>query len=126
MTLLAWMENLIPNNVLFENSYVLNLRIEPYVLDVSMDFVLTSSHPAYSLPKLGEQECYKRGRIQIKKFQSLFWKASEIKPSRDAIGEIDYGNLDEFANESGKWQLSGDWGTIEIEGGELEISFEEK
>src|ERR1039457_3371606 len=117
---------MIPSDLFFENSYVLNLQIEPYVLDVSMDFVLTLNHPAYSLPKPGEQECYKRGRIQITKFQKLTWQASGWKPAIDATGEKDYGNLDEFVNEAGKFRLSGDWGTIEIEGGELEIFLEEK
>jgi hypothetical protein len=110
-------------HVLLESSYVLQIRLSPYNLELRMDFVLTPEHPKYSSPDAAKQECYKRGHIQIMGFRRVTWEASGYKPSYDATGELDFGNLDLFTYSNGVWEVSGDWGVIRVDGGDLAVSF---
>jgi hypothetical protein len=114
----------IPTDILFESSYVLGIRIEPYTLTVIMDFVLTPEHPLYAAPKQGEQECYVKGRICIGRFEKVTWTATGFVPSCDTEGEYDHGNLDEFVYENGVWRLACDAGVIELIGGTLSVLIE--
>jgi hypothetical protein len=114
--------NEVPTNILFSSSYVLALRIEPYFLELKMDFALAPEHPRYLAPSGREQECYARGRLLFQGFRKVDWTATGNLPSHDATGEVDFGSLDKFAQVEGGWQLSGDFGTIGLEGGNLAIN----
>lgn len=111
----------IPDNLHFGGSYVLNIEVKPYAFRLDMDFALTPRHPEYKAPSSMEQECYRRGTLVIDGFKKFLWAASGIRPSRDANNENDYGNLDSFVFSEGNWKISGDWGVVEIEKGELSI-----
>jgi len=117
--------NQIPTNILFSSSYVLALRIEPYFLELKMDFALTPEHLAYITPSSREQECYARGRLLLQGFLNIEWTATGNLPSHDAAGEVDFGSLDEFVQVGGGWLLSGDFGSIRLEGGDLAISLDD-
>ncbi|MFL5328333.1 MAG: hypothetical protein ACJ8C4_05420 [Gemmataceae bacterium] len=110
------MINRLPQDVIFEESYVLEIRIEPYVLLLEMVFALASDHPDYVAPKENERLCLKKGRIRIQDFQRLVWTSFGIKPGSDLTGEIDYGNLDGIRCVEDTWHLEGDWGIIECKG----------
>ena len=114
----------IPTNIRFDESYVLELRLEPYRLFLRMDFALGSSHPKYAAPDSDERECFRRGSIEIANFHKATWHASGIRTTHDATGEIDFGRLDEFAVSGEVWQLTGDWGVIELEGGKLSLTID--
>ncbi len=114
----------IPQDILFESSYVLALTVLPYTLTLRMDFALTPEHPLYTPPNPNEQECYVRGTISITGFERLTWETTGILPSRDAEGESDHGNLDEFTREHGRWTLACDAGVIKVVGGTLSISLD--
>lgn len=101
-----------------EDSYVLRISIEPYRLELRMDFALTPAHPWYELPRAGEQECYRKGVLRVVNFEAVVWRASNLKPSIDATGELDYGCLDEMIEIEGSLKLRGDWGEIEVTGGQ--------
>jgi hypothetical protein len=114
----------VPGDIAFEDSYVLGLHVTPYALTLQMDLVLTPEHPSYSPPKSNEWACFKRGTIRIEGFRRIQWYATGTAPARDASGETDWGCLDEFKTENGKWRLAGDWGTIDLEGGHLTLAIE--
>lgn len=109
----------IPDNVVFANSYVLGLRIEPYAVFLRMDFVLSPSHPQYRPPPPNESACFRRGTLTIKGFKRLTWEATNVPPARDADAELDWGCLDVFRRTSEGWYLEGDWGNIVVESGDL-------
>lgn len=112
------------SHLILEDSYVLGISIEPYRLEFLMDFVLAPEHPHYQAPAAGEQECFRRGVIRIVDFRTIVWRASNLRPSTDASGELDYGFLDEFEIEEGLATFRGDWGEIEVEQGRLVVGFE--
>jgi len=114
----------IPAGISFEGSYVLKLEIAPYSLTLAMDFELLPEHPAYSHPQSGERGCFRHGTLKIVKFSKLTWNASGLAPATDANQEIDWGCLDEFSGSNCGWNLAGDWGAINIEGGALEIALD--
>jgi len=113
--------NQIPEDIAFGQSYVLDLRITPYQVECRMDFELLPSHPRYCNPMKRERACFKKGSIRISGFTELTWVASGFAPATDARREVDWGCLDEFAASDGCWRLAGDWGNIEIKGGNLEL-----
>jgi len=117
--------NQVPTNILFSSSYLLALRIEPYFLELKMDFALTPEHPRYIAPGGREQECYARGRLLLQGFVNIEWTATGNIPSHDATGEVDFGTLDEFVQIGGFWQLSGDFGSMRLEGGNLAINLDD-
>lgn len=114
----------IPRGILFEDSYVLAIGVEPYRVVLAMDFVLTPEHPMYRPPRAGERACFRRGRIEIGKFRCISWDATGFGPSTDAKGEMDFGLLDELAKIEDTWRLSGDWGELVVSGGEMSISID--
>jgi hypothetical protein len=111
----------IPADIVFSESYVLGLSVEPYLVRLLMDFVLAPEHPSYAHPRVNEQECYRRGEIRVRGFRRVTWDARGILPSHDSSGEFDFGNLQEPRRVGDPLRLSGDWGTISIVGGEFHI-----
>lgn len=112
-------------HIFLENSYVLGIAVEPYRIEFRMDFVLTPTHPNYVPPPATEQECYRRGVICIEGFRALAWRASNTRPSIDKDGELDFDCLDEFVMKDGSTLFGGDWGEIEVEGGEMIVRLDE-
>lgn len=115
---------LLPDGIVFEDSYVLGIRVEPYCVVVAMDFVLKPEHPMYRPPRADERSCFREGRIDIRGFERISWDASGYSPSTDARGEQDFGSLDEFTKVGDAWRLSGDWGDLVVSGGEMLVSID--
>ena len=113
------------SHLVLEDSYVLGIVIEPYHVTFMMDFVLAPQHPDYSPPPRDESECYRRGTLRIVDFQTVSWRAANLKPSIDATGEKDYGHLDHVSFEGDLISLRGDWGDIDISGGRLLVLLDE-
>lgn len=114
----------LPNGILFEDSYVLAISVEPYRVVCAMDFLLTPEHPMYCAPRIGERACFRRGRIEIGNFRRILWDATGYTASTDANGEVDFGTLDDFVEIGDAWKLSGDWGDLVVSGGEISISID--
>ena len=101
-------------HVYLEDSYVLAILASLAYLRFDMDVVLCPGHPAYSAPRDGEQYCYRNGRLEFEGIQSVEWIELRIRPSIDASGDVDFGNIDLFTHESGRFELTGDWGSVRI------------
>lgn len=97
-----------------EDSYVLGFdESEPGRLAFSLLLVLTSKHPLYSAPKLGEQYCYRKGMLTFEKVNALHWARRSFTPTHDADGELDFGNIDIFEIEpERRYCLEGEWGQV--------------
>lgn len=107
--------------IALESSFVLGIQIEPYAATFSMDFALTPEHPLFRTPPTSEQECFRRGELVFKPFREVRWKSSGLSSSIDANAEVDFGNLDELLKTDTGWRLGGEWGVIEIAGGEISV-----
>lgn len=111
-------------HVYLEDSYVIDLRVEPQLGEISLLVVLTEQHPAYTPPQPGEQYCYRKGLLRFTNVERVLWIEKSLIPYTDAKGDVDYGNIDEFFLEGECYYISGDWGKLEIKSSPptLEIS----
>jgi hypothetical protein len=111
--------------VVLEESYVLAIRAEPGVVSLDMDFVLTTNHPAYTPPPRSEAECFRRGVLRLTGVERLRWDGQGRPAALDASGEIDFGHVDSFEWENGRFVLAGDWGLIDADAQGVEASLAE-
>lgn len=97
-----------------EDSYLTGVRENAAEISFDLLFVLTEAHSEYQPPVLGEQYCYKHGRIIFEEIATIEWLRRELKPSTDPDGSVDYGNIDSFYNHHGIFELEGEWGKVRI------------
>jgi len=83
-------------NVYLEDSYVLDIRIKPYVVEFFLLVVLTEQHPLYGTPPATEQYCYRQALLQFTNVERVTWIMKSLVQYTDAEGNVDYGNIDEF------------------------------
>jgi hypothetical protein len=111
------------SEIYLEDSYVVGLNETSNSIEFLMDLALREKHPFYIPPKADEQYCFKKGKIIFPDVKNITWKEKSFMPSKDADGEIDYGNIDSFVFENGKYNLTGGWGEVLIESGTPKIIF---
>ncbi|WNC69089.1 hypothetical protein RI845_02785 [Thalassotalea nanhaiensis] len=77
----------------------------------------------YYPPKKDEYTCYRNALISFENITSITGLLSKesVKPSTDADGSIDYGNIDTLTVLEDKFELIGDFGKVEINGGALKF-----
>ena len=100
--------------VYLEDSYVLDIQINPSSVEFSLSVVLTEQHPLYEPPLPGERYCHRRGLLRFPNVERVKWLEKSMRPYTDATGTVDYGNIDEFYLADENYYLSGDWGSLEI------------
>lgn len=101
-------------NVYLEDSYVLSFNKTDSSVEIPIEAVLTETHPLYAPPLPGEQYCYRQMTIRFFLPQTYNFVLKKMTPIRDPDGSIDYGNIDEFFLENGKYYLNGEWGDLTI------------
>ena len=101
-------------HVYLEDSYVLDIQTEPDAVEISLETVLTESHPQYSDPLPNEQYCYRNGRICFQNAKRITWVKKSMIPTPDLVGPPDYENIDEFYFSEGSYHLNGGWGELDI------------
>lgn len=106
----------LPNfeNIFLEDSYVLDLLITPVKLTIDLEVVLTENHFLYRKPLPSEQYCCRKAKITFLNVEFVSWKEKIKQPYKDALGEIDYGNIDSFIFVDNTYKISGDIGELEI------------
>lgn len=107
--------------VYLEESYVLDIEAHPASLVVVLDLVLTVEHLDYRDPIDGEQYCYRRGSLTFGGISECRWSEQGRPPAVDATGERDYGNIDTFEWDNGRYILEGDWGHLDIRADQVEL-----
>lgn len=98
-----------------EDSFVLGLVEGSHDLCLSMELVLTPTHPDYRPPCRGTRHCYRAGAIRFAGVRSKQWLHRTFRPSADASGSVDYGSIDTFLFAAGVYYLEGIWGELRIE-----------
>jgi hypothetical protein len=107
--------------IVLEESYVLGVAAQPGELTFEVDFALTQEHPAYAPPPPSETECFRRGTLRFVGVERLVWEGQGAPPAIDASGESDFGHIDSFEWEDGRYVINGDWGRIEATAGAVEV-----
>lgn len=103
------------DQVYFEDSFVTGLIETGAELSFLLDLVLREGHPRYSPPKPDEQYCWRPAKLMFARPTLMRWEKREFRPTTDASGEVDYGNIDAMQIlEDGSYRLEGNWGIVVI------------
>ena len=111
-------------HVYLEDSYVLDVVARPGLVTFSLDVALTPEHELYEKPST-EQHSYRRAKMIFDGVRELVWNYDGYRPARDATGEIDWGNIDSFLVQDGRYSLEGDWGRMELVCENVDFNFDE-
>jgi hypothetical protein len=109
------------SHIYLEDSYVLDIIESDSELRFLLDIVLTEFHPDYHPPVSGEQYCYRKGELIFEETCAIQWLRKTRQVFRDANGEIDYGNIDVFYYEDGRYHIEGDWGSVMLSSESLQL-----
>ncbi len=104
-----------------EDSWVLGIKTDERSVEFRLELVLTPEHPAYHDPLPGERYCYRRAKVTIENPRSVRWVSVDMRPYRDATGEVDYGSIDAWSLEGDVSHIEGDWGELEVAGGNVRV-----
>ena len=106
----------------FEDSYVLAIEVHRSGATLTVDAVMSRSHPHVAPPKPGEQYAYERIALQFVDATSVRYEPSRIRPNLDPSGVPDLGNIDTFgASVDGTFRLEGEWGLLEFWGATVHV-----
>ena len=103
------------------DSFVLNWAQEAGLLRFELDASIWPGSEYYSKPVDEEYTCYRKATLMFKGVQSIVGlKSIESVPSTtDPGGSADFGNIETLSQTESGFQLSGDFGSVKITGGEL-------
>ena len=107
----------IPNfaDVLLEESWVLKIAETEDSLRFEMELVLTSNNPRFVPPGPDELYCTAMGDIEFWAITDRLWVKRTNLFSRDATGEIDFGNIDSLTFEGDTYVMFGDGGELRVQ-----------
>lgn len=106
-----------------EDSYVLEIVSTKEAIEFQIDFVLTHDHPSYRSPEPNEQYCYRKGKLKFANIRILNEFVQTSVQSVDSTGESDLGNIDSFVCLNHRYVLEGEWGKLDIESDEPEVTY---
>ena len=112
-------------DIVLEESYVLAITATPGQVVFKVDFVLTPDHPRYQPKRPDEFACFRRGELRFQDVKILYWTGQGAPPSEDPDGEIDYDHIENFEWEPACYQLHGDWGYMEVTGGDVQVTIDD-
>lgn len=103
------------------DSFVLSWAHEDNQLSFELEASIWSESKHYSKPQNGEYTCYRKATLKFTKVQSINGlKSIRLVPSTtDPDGSTDYGNIETLSQTESGFNLSGDFGSVNIIGGEL-------
>ena len=103
------------------DSFVLGWVQESDLLRFELEASIWPESNYYSKPIAGEYTCYRKATLIFKDFQRIVGlKSIELVPSAtDPDGTVDFGNIETLSETENGFQLSGDFGSVNIIGGEL-------
>lgn len=107
-----------------EDSYVLGISEEEEIITFYVEAVLTEKHPLYKAPNEDEQYCYKRGRIVFENIKERNWVSRSQLEFVDSESDADLGNIDSLKLDNNRYNLSGDWGELELDCPQIKVLFD--
>jgi hypothetical protein len=110
-------------NIYFEDSFVLGIDELPNKIIFTVNAALLEKHQLYTPPNPKEYHCCKKIRIIFSGLKKINWNDKDMRPSIDAAGVIDYGNIDTFQHKQEGYYLEGDFGTMIIESDKPTIEY---
>jgi hypothetical protein len=100
-------------SIYLEDSYVLDIRTNSCI-EFEVEAALLQSHPLCTKPREGEQYCYRTLSIRFDNVREYSWVEKHMRPIDDPVFGVDYGNIDFFFLEDGRYHIGGEWGALVI------------
>jgi hypothetical protein len=103
------------------DSYVLSWELASSRLVFHLEVSIWPESKYYAPPKPNEYTCYRKGTLSFENLISLsgLQSMTETVSSTDSQGEIDFGNIDDLESTESGFSVYGDFGEVNIDGGEL-------
>ena len=103
------------------DSFVLSWVQEADLLRFELEASIWPDSVYYSKPEDDEYTCYRKATLMFRGVQSTVGlKPIDSVPSTtDPDGTVDFGNIETLSQTENGFQLSGDFGSVNIVGGEL-------
>ena len=103
------------------DSFVLSWSFNKVEISFELEVSIWPESTYYSKPKEDDYTCYKPGLLKFRGFENTrgILSMSEVKPSKDADGSIDFGNIEYFSKTNNQFEIHGDFGKVVISGGEF-------
>ena len=106
--------------IVLEESHVLGVAAQPGELTFEVDFALTQG--TRPTPATAERDGMLSPRHPaLRRGRAPRLGRSGSPPAIDASGESDFGHIDSFEWEDGRYVINGDWGRIEATAGAVEV-----
>ena len=105
----------------FQDSFVLDWTLSDAELLFYIEASIWPNSKHYSKPQTTEHTCYKTASIKFVNFESVIGlkDKSDVIISRDANGDIDFGNVDSLLKTRDGFSIVGDFGDVSVIGGEV-------
>jgi hypothetical protein len=104
-----------------EESWVLDIAASPGRLVIRIELVFDKDHPDLKPAPVGDVYYTREGILSFEGVSRLEWIDQGARPSLDATGELDYGNIDSMSWEDERYELEGDFGTIILTASQLHL-----
>ena len=103
------------------DSFVLGWSSTETDITIKIEASLWPESSLYLKPKFDEYTCYRSCEIKFSGFSSFtgLIDQNNVKPVKDIDGTLDYGNIDSLLQTSKGFEVTGDFGSVNIIGGEL-------
>ena len=116
-------------NIDFQNSFILDWRMEGSDLVFDIEACLTQDHPSYVTPKPGEAMCWALGRLVFDSPAGIHGlkDKKQVRSTTDQDGSRDYGEIEVLAMDAtGEWRMVGEFGEVTISGATISLTLEAK
>ena len=106
------------------DSFVTSWKLEGSELSFFLEASIWPESDFYSEPKKKEYTCYKNGVLKFSRWSNVkgLLQQSQVTPSTDLDGSVDYGNIEYFVKTESEFEIHGEFGKVVVLGGEF--SFE--
>lgn len=101
------------------DSFVLDWLLTETELTFQLEASIWPDSEFYQTPKSNEHTCYKSAELKFSGFSKVtgLKSMSQSHASKDPDGSIDYGNIDTLIKTNIGYELTGNFGNLQIQGG---------
>lgn len=123
---MQWREMECFRGIDLNDSFVLSWKVEKRRLCFVLEASIWPGSEHYQPPEKKEYTCYRPATLYFRDCDSVSGlnAMSEVRPSVDTNGEVDYGNIDSLTQIPGGFEILGDFGNVLVKGGQLDFRVE--
>lgn len=107
-----------------QDSFILGWAVSENEFSIQLEASIWPSSVHYTRPKPSEYTCYKKAALTFFNFShiSSVKEQTEITPTTDLDGSLDYGNIDSFSKTASGFSISACFGNVTVISGKVVLS----